>query len=66
MAEHEHLWVFGGVRSHEDERPMSGTSARQRYLEDWFYCSYCMESKFINKRPFGDSYQKLPEGVLPK
>ena len=66
MSECEHAFQYCGVVYSHSDYSMPGTGARQRYLEDKFFCSKCLETRYENRRPYGNSYQDVPNGTLPK
>lgn len=63
---HEHKFVYGGLRYHDSNYPQAGTSARTRYYEDWFYCESCLANQYTNKRDHGNNWDKPIEGSAPK
>lgn len=61
----DHQWVHQGlVWWYGDQRP--GSSAYNIMYADRYFCSKCLKVKDINERSFGDSYQKLIPGAVPR
>jgi hypothetical protein len=60
-----HDWCYAGVVFSFGDR-LPGSNANERVYEDRFYCRHCLATKDINRRVFGNTYQKLVEGSMPK
>ena len=43
-----------------------GSDAKDRHLGDRYYCEKCLESKIVNERIHGNTYEPKIEGVLPR
>lgn len=60
-----HKFVFAGVVFSYGHK-IPGSSAEQRILEDKFFCEVCLETKYINPRVRGNSYNQIIPGSFPK
>jgi hypothetical protein len=66
MTLHVHTFQFMGLVYGYDQHPLAGSSARARYYEDKFFCTTCLEIRYVDKRYHGNSYNTLIEGAAPK
>jgi hypothetical protein len=60
-----HKFVFGAVVFKLSDRSNPGGSARDRYYFDWLYCETCTDSRYINMRQHGTSFEPPLEGTFP-
>lgn len=61
----EHRFVFGGLRYKHGGWPLPGTGAEPRYYFDWMFCERCCESRYLNQREIGTSYDAVIGGATP-
>ncbi len=62
----EHNYEYQGTVYWEAEWPRPGSSARDRIYADKFFCTRCLQTKLINEREHGNSYQPPLAGTLPR
>lgn len=43
--EHQHNFVYDGLRYRDGERNLPGTSARPRYYAHVYHCTICLEKR---------------------
>ena len=61
----EHNYQYQGV-VHSLGNMLSGSGARERVYEDSYYCTKCLDIKYLNRRVAGNNYSKPIEGTMPK
>jgi hypothetical protein len=61
----DHNYQFQGV-VYSYGHQLVGSGARAVFYEDKYFCTNCLDIKFLNKREHGNSYQKAIEGTMPK
>lgn len=66
MKEHEHSFVYGGVKYEDSNIPLSGTGARERTYFDWFFCASCSEYSFIELDCPSNTYEEVQFSATPK
>ncbi len=65
MTDHEHNYQYQGLVYWEDEQPRAGTSVRDRYYADRYFCTVCLEHQDMNVRQHGDSFWPVIAGAVP-
>lgn len=62
----EHNYQFQGVVYSSSRYQVPGSGAHEREYEDCYYCTKCLDMKYINKRTQGNDYSKPIEGTMLK
>lgn len=62
----EHKWEYQGTIYWASEHERPGSSARDVIYGDRFFCHRCLETKIINKRIIGTTYDNPLPGTLPR
>lgn len=65
-AFHEHKWVFQHIVYWDGRDPLPGSGAYPRYYGDKYFCEKCLETKILNERRLGNSYEQPHPNTFPK
>lgn len=61
-----HNYEYQGTVYWEDKQQRPGSSARDRIYADRYYCTKCLNTKMINERRHGNTYESPIAGTLPR
>ena len=62
----DHSFSYAGLVWHFDKYPMPGSGAHEVIYEDRYFCQRCLQTRDLNPRVHGNSYEKRIEGSIPK
>lgn len=66
MTECTHEFQYAGVVYSFENYPIPGSGAFQCIYEDKYFCKFCLQNRYINRRYKGTSYDKPLENTFPK
>lgn len=62
--EHEHKFIYAGLRYRDGGRGLPGTSARPRYYAHVYYCEGCLEKRAETVETADTTYEKPRDSAV--
>jgi hypothetical protein len=65
MNNHEHDYVYGGVKYKVGSYKLPGSGAYRVTYYDWFYCRECLENEYKRLQAESNTYEKIRFDARP-